>query len=202
MTGLDLALPGQEGTTTAAMPLADRLGTGLATDRPTCRQGTDQGPRPEAVRHGLRVQHDSCHTERSSGEWMVREIRFQAMRSRAALGPAASTIEALLTALAVHGHAAASTQHQAMHALLLLSTRVLKQERTARLHTVSARKKSHGPVGMTREAVAAVLSLLDDTVQLVAKRLYGSGWRMMEALRWHVQDIAHQRKRPRRFMFP
>jgi integron integrase len=111
------------------------------------------------------------------------------MRSRAELFPAAPKIEVFLTDLAVRGNVAAATQNQAMHALVFLYKRVLKQALPGRINAVRADKKVTVPVVMTRDEVATVLSLLDGTAQLVAKLLYGSGLRSMEAVRLRVKDI-------------
>jgi hypothetical protein len=81
----------------------------------------------DEVRHVLRLHHYSIHTERSYVEWIVRFVRFHAMRSREDLFPAEAKIEAFLTELAVHGEVAPSTQNQAMNALVFLYKRVLKQ---------------------------------------------------------------------------
>jgi site-specific recombinase XerD len=96
--------------------------------------------------------------------------------------------------LAVHGHVAATTQNQAMHALVFLYTRVLHHTMEGHINAVRADKKINAPVVMTREEVAAVLSLMDGTAQLVAKLLYGSGLHIMEAVRLRVKDIDDQMK--------
>src|SRR5919109_3385837 len=128
----------------------------------------------DAVRQVLRLHHYSINTERSYVEWIVRFVRFHGMRSRANLFPAEAKIEAFLTDLAVQGHVAAATQNQAMNALVFLYKRVLHHALEGRINAVRADKKINVPVVMTRAEVAAVLSLLDGTAQLVAKLLYGS----------------------------
>jgi hypothetical protein len=110
----------------------------------------------DEVRQVLRLHHDSMHTKRSSVEWIVRFVRFHGMRSRATLFPAEPTIASCLTALAVPGHVAAATQHQAMKALVCLNTRVLTQAMKGRIHAVRDDKKLNLPVVMTRAAAAAV----------------------------------------------
>jgi site-specific recombinase XerD len=122
-------------------------------------------------------------------EWIVRCVRFHGMRSREDLFPAEPTIESFLTDLEVNGHVAAVTQHQAMHAPVFLYTRVLHHAMEGRINAVRADKKLNVPVVMTRDEVAAVISLLDGTAQLVATLLYGSGLRIMEAVRIRVKDI-------------
>ena len=148
----------------------------------------------DEVRQVLRLHHYSIHTERSYVEWIKRFARFHGMRSRADLFPAEPKIEAFLTDLAVHGRVAAATQNQAMNALVCLYKRVLKQVMDGRIDAVRAAKKINVPVVMTREEVATSLSLLDGTAQLVAKLLYGSGLRIMEAVRLRIKDIDVQMK--------
>src|SRR6266705_622636 len=135
------------------------------------------------VRQVLRLHHYSIHTERASVEWIRRCARFHGLRSRAALCPAEPKIEAFLTDLAVHGNVAATTQNQAMHALVFLYKRALNHALPDRINAIRASKKINVPVVMTREEVAAILALMDGTAQLVAKLLYGSGLRIMEAVR-------------------
>src|SRR5713101_4903892 len=146
------------------------------------------------VRKVLRLQHYSIHTERSYVEWIRRFVRFHGMRSREDLFPAEPKIEAFLTDLAVHGNVAAATQNQAMNALVFLYKRALNQALPDRINAMRARKKINVPVAMTRDEVAAVLALMDGTAQLVAKLLYGSGLRIMEAVRLRVKDIDYQMK--------
>ena len=148
----------------------------------------------EEVRQVLRLHHYSIHTERSYVEWIVWFVRFHGMRSREALFPAEPKIEAFLTDLAVHGNVAAATQNQAMNALVWLYKRVLNHALPGRINAVRADKKLNVPVVMTRDEVAAVISLLDGTAQVVAKLLYGSGLRIMEAVRLRVKDIDYQMK--------
>jgi site-specific recombinase XerD len=127
-------------------------------------------------------------------EWIVRFVRFHGMRSREDLFPAESKIESFLTDLAVHGNVAAATQNQAMNALVFLDKRVLNHALPGSINAPRADKKINVPVVMTREEVAAVISLLDGTAQLVAKLLYGSGLRIMEAVRLRVKGIDFQMK--------
>ncbi len=148
----------------------------------------------EQVRQVLRLHHYSIHTERAYREWIVRYIRFHRMRSRDDLFPAEAQIESFLTDLAVQGNVAAATQNQAMNALVFLYKRVLNHALSGSIDAVRADKKINVPVVMTREEVASVISLLDGTAQLVAKLLYGSGLRIMEAVRLRVQDIDFQMK--------
>ena len=130
----------------------------------------------------LRLDHSSLHTEHSSVEWIVRDILVHRMRSRDDLFLPEPTIEACLTDLAVPGNGAAATEHHAMKALVFLYTRVLNQALSGRIKAVCADKQINVPVVRTREAVARVMALLDGAAPLVAKMLYGSGLRLMEAV--------------------
>jgi integron integrase len=156
-----------------------------------------RNPQPkllDEVRQVLRLHHYSIHTERSYVEWIVRFVRFHRMRSREDLFPAEPKIESFLTDLAVHRNVAAATQNQAMNALVFLYKRVLTHALPGNINAVRADKKINVPVVMTREEVAAVISLMDGTAQVVAKLLYGSGLRIMEAVRLRVKDIDYQMK--------
>jgi integron integrase len=148
----------------------------------------------DEARKVLRLHHYSIHTERSYVEWIVRFVRFHGMRSRQDLFPAEPKIEAFLTDLALHRHVAAATQNQAMNALVWLYKRVLNHAMAGHINAVRAHKKITVPVVMTRDEVAAVLSLMHGTSQVVAKLLYGSGLRIMEAVRLRVKDIDYQMK--------
>ncbi len=148
----------------------------------------------DEVRQVLRLRHYSIHTERSYVAWIVRFVRFHGMRSRADLFPAEPKIEVFLTDLAMRGNVAAATQNQAMNALVFLYKRVLDHALEDRIDAVRADKKHNVPVVMTREEVAAILSLMEGTTQAVAKLLYGSGLRIMEAVRLRVKDIDFQMK--------
>jgi integron integrase len=148
----------------------------------------------DQVRQYLRLHHYSIHTERSYVDWIVRFIRFHRMRSRDDLFPAEPKIEVFLTHLAMEGNVAPATQNQAMNALVFLYKRVLRQPMEGSINAVRAYKKVNVPVVMTRDEVAAVISLLEGTPQLVAKLLYGSGLRIMEAVRLRVKDVDFQMK--------
>jgi integron integrase len=76
-----------------------------------------------------------------------------------------------------------------MNALIFLYKRVLKLSMEGDINAVRADRKVNVPVVMTREEVAAVISLMNGTPQLVAKLLYGSGLRIMEAVRLRIQDV-------------
>jgi len=116
------------------------------------------------------------------------------MRSREDLANGESKIETFLTDLAVNGKVAPSTQNQAMNALVFLYRQVLKAPLEEKIDAVRADRKVNVPVVLTREEVAKVVSLLDGEAQTIVKLLYGSGLRIMEAVRLRVKDMDFQMK--------
>jgi integron integrase len=110
------------------------------------------------------------------------------MRLREELSPAEPKIELFLSDLAVKGHVAASTQNQAFNALLFLYREVVHQE-LENIQAVRADRPARVPVVLTVEEVKKVILAMNGMPQLVVKLLYGSGLRLMEALRLRVKDL-------------
>jgi integrase len=149
------------------------------------------GPRLlDEVRSVMRRLHYSIHTERSYCDWIARYVRFHRMQSREALLSAgAPEVEVFLTHLAEDGRVAASTQNQAMNALVFLYKRVLERPLDGRIDAARANKEPRVPVVLTREDVARVLPLVHGQAGLVVRLLYGSGLRITEAVRLRVLDV-------------
>lgn len=143
----------------------------------------------DEVRDIMRLRHYSIHTERSYCAWIRKFVHFHNMKSRDDLAGGEKKIESFLTHLAVHGDVTASTQNQAMNALVFLYRKVLKQNLGEGINAVRSNKKLNIPVVMAREETARVLSLMSGTPQLIAKLLYGSGLRISEAIRLRIKDI-------------
>jgi integron integrase len=143
----------------------------------------------EQVRDVMRLHHYSIHTERSYVEWITRYVHFHGMKRREDLEGGEAKIEVFLTDLAVRGHVAPSTQNQAMNALVFLYKKVLKTPLDEAINAVRADRKVNVPVVLTREEVARVLPLVEGVAHLVVKLLYGSGLRIMEAVRLRVKDV-------------
>jgi len=141
----------------------------------------------DEVRHFMRLHHYSIHTERAYCDWIKRFVRYHGMTGRRDLQAGETKIEAFLTHLAIDLGVSPSTQNQAMNALVFLYKKVIKQALDEEINAVRAPKKIHVPVVMSREEVAQVITLMEDTAQLVVKLLYGK--RIMEAVRLRVQDI-------------
>lgn len=148
----------------------------------------------DEVRDAMRLLHYSIRTERSYCDWIKRYIHFHKMTSRDDLHDGEGKIEAFLTHLAVEENLASSTQNQAMNALVFLYKKVLKQPLEQRINAVRARKKVNVPVVMSREEVGKIIALMNGVPQIVVKLLYGSGLRIMEAIRLRVQDIDFEYK--------
>ena len=93
------------------------------------------------------------------------------------------------TDLAVRGKVAASTQNQAMNALVFLYRKVLEKPLDEVIDAVRAERKVNVPVVLTREEVSRVIAVMEGAPQLIVKLLYGSGLRILEAVRLRVKDV-------------
>lgn len=140
----------------------------------------------DRVRDAIRVRHYSIRTEEAYAGWILRFLRFHHMRHPASMG--AEHVNAFLTNLATEGDVAASTQSQALSALLFLYKHVLDDPLPWIDDLVRARKPRRLPVVMTRDEVRRILGELSGRPRLVVSLLYGSGLRLMEALRLRVKD--------------
>jgi integron integrase len=141
----------------------------------------------DQVREQIRLKHYSIRTERVYCEWIRRFIRFHQYRHPSEMG--AAEVEAFLSDLAVRRNVSASTQNQALAALLFLYKQVLKLELSWLGEVVRAKKPQRLPVVLTVEEVQAVLAQLQGELWLIASLLYGSGMRLMEVLRLRVKDV-------------
>jgi integron integrase len=147
----------------------------------------------DQVREVLRLRHYSIRTEQSYCDWIRRYIRFHRMKTREELLPGTAKVEAFLSDLAIHGQVAAATQDQAFNALLFLYREVL-HEPFEQVKAVRAKRPVRVPTVLTAEEVKRVIQAMTGTPQLVAKLLYGSGLRLMEALRLRVKDLDFEMK--------
>jgi len=145
----------------------------------------------DQVREQIRLRHYSIRTEAVYVEWVKRFIRFHKYRHPQEMG--APEVEAFLSDLAVRRDVSASTQNQALSAILFLYKQVLQIELPWMDGVIRARRPQRLPVVLTREEVASVLAQLDGTLWLIASLLYGSGMRLMEVLRSRVKDVEFAR---------
>src|SRR5256712_10298575 len=139
------------------------------------------------VRAVLRTKHDSRRTEEAYVYWVQRYVRFHGVRHPAELGE--REVARFLSDLAVRGRVAASTQNQALSALLFLHRDVLGRDVGELDQLVRAKRPARLPVVLFRAEVKAVLGRLGGTTWLVASLLYGSGLRLLECLRLRVKDV-------------
>jgi integron integrase len=141
----------------------------------------------DLVRAALRTRHYSIRTEEAYVGWIRRFVVFHGKRHPDEMGEA--EINAFVSDLATRGRVAASTQTQALSALLFLYREVLGRPVESLGAVVRAKRPERLPVVLTRDEVRAVLARLDGTPLLVATLLYGTGVRLMECLRLRVKDV-------------
>ncbi len=141
----------------------------------------------DQVRAACRVKHLSLRTEQAYVGWIRRYVYFHHLRHPAEMG--AAEVQAFLTHLAVDRQVAASTQNQALNALVFLYKTVLARPLGDLSEVVRAKRPQRLPVVLTRDDVATVLQHVRPPHRLVARLLYGSGLRLIEALRLRVKDL-------------
>ena len=141
----------------------------------------------EQMRVVIRARHYSLRTEETYLGWVKRFILFHGKRHPRDMG--AQEVQQFLVHLAVEGHVAASTQSQALSAILFLYQQVLQHDIGWLHDVVRAKQPQRLPVVLTRDEVAAVLRHLSGTPWIMATLLYGAGLRLMECIRLRVKDI-------------
>ncbi len=140
----------------------------------------------DRVRDAIRLKHYSIRTEQAYVNWIKRYIYFHGVRHPAEMG--APEIQAFLTHLAVDQNVAASTQNQALSALLFLYKEVLKRD-LGPIDALRAKKPKRLPTVLTKEEVRRVFQHMSGIHLLIARLLYGSGLRLMEGVRLRVKDL-------------
>jgi integron integrase len=145
----------------------------------------------DQVRTVARVKHFSLSTERSYVGWIRRFILYH--HKQHPKNMAEAEIRQFISHLAVDANISASTQTVALSALLFLYRDVLKKDLPYITNIERAKASKRLPVVFTRREVQAVLARLNDTPHLIACLLYGSGLRLMEAVRLRVKDIDFER---------
>jgi len=145
----------------------------------------------DQVRDAIRLKHYSYRTEQAYVGWIKRYIYFHDVRHPSEMG--APEVESFLTHLAVKDHVAASTQNQALSALLFLYREVLHQE-LGPVDALRAKRPKRLPTVLTKDETLRLIGCLSGTHQLMAKLIYGSGIRLMECLRLRVKDLEFERR--------
>jgi site-specific recombinase XerD len=152
--------------------------------------GPAEPPKPrllDRVRAAVRLRHYSRQTEKAYVGWTRRYILFHGKRHPAEMG--APELTRFLSSLAVDRRVAASTQNQALSALLFLYGNVLELDVPWLDGIVRAKRPQRLPIVLTRDEVRALLRPLQGVPRLMAFLLYGSGLRLLECCRLRVQDI-------------
>jgi integron integrase len=141
----------------------------------------------DQLRHALELGHYSPTTADADVGWARRFILFHRKRHPRTMGP--GEVTAFLSSLVSDRAVSASTQNQALAALLFLYGHVLGVALGPLPEVAHARRPARLPAVMTREEAAAVLSKLDGTPKLMASLLYGSGLRLLECARLRIKDV-------------
>lgn len=144
----------------------------------------------DRVRDALRVRHYAIRTEDAYAYWVKRFVLFHGKRHPDDMGEA--EVNAYLTHLAVEGGVAASTQNQALSALLFLYAHVLGRPLN-QLRVVRAARPDRLPVILSRDEVRAVLDRMTGVPRLVGLLMYGGGLRVLEAVRVRVHHLDFDR---------
>jgi integron integrase len=148
-------------------------------------------PRPpkllNRVRAAIRVRHYSIRTEQAYLRWIERFIRFSGTRHPLTLGSA--EVGAFIDHLAVEKRVSASTQNQAVAAILFLYDEVLGCKVAWLGEIIHAKRPHRIPAVLTQEEIRALIVQMHGVPQLVIRMLYGSGLRLLEVLRLRVKDV-------------
>jgi integron integrase len=141
----------------------------------------------DQARQAARLQHLSLRTEQAYVGWIRRFVRFHGTRHPRELG--GEHVRDFLSHLAMERDVAASTQNQALAALVFLYRNVLDAPLPELDQVERARKPARLPVVLSREEVRAVLAELHGVHAVVGGLLYGAGLRLLEALRLRIKDV-------------
>jgi integron integrase len=145
----------------------------------------------EVAQERIRTRHLAFRTEQAYLHWIRRYVKYPERRHPRDMGPV--EVEMFLTHLAVEARVAASTQNQALQALLFLYRHVLDIELPWLQNVTRAVRPKRLPVVLSRDEVRLVLSHLEGTCWLIASLLYGGGLRLMEGIRLRVKDLVFER---------
>lgn len=142
----------------------------------------------DQVRETLRYYHYARSTEKTYCQWILRYVYFyDKKRHPKEMGD--REVESFLSHLATHGKVAASTQRQALNALVFLYRDVLQIPLDRSIAPIRAKRKRHPPTVLTENEVERILAQMKGTHLLMARLIYGTGIRLMECIRLRIQDI-------------
>ena len=143
----------------------------------------------DPVRAKIRIKYDSIRTEQAYVDWIRRYILFHGKRHPQEMGK--PEVEQFLSHLAVGRNVAASTQNQALSAILFLYKEVLEKDIGWLDNMERAKRPARLPVVLTAAEVRAVPAHLEGRPRLMANLLSGAGLRLMACVRLRVKDLAH-----------
>ena len=141
----------------------------------------------DQVRDAVRLKHYAYRTEQSYVDWVRRYILFHNKTHPKDMGE--NEVQEFLTYLASERKVSASTQNQALSALIFLYRNVLHKELDLQTRLITAKRSTHLPTVLTPTEVHNILQYVKDTAGLITSLLYGSGMRLQECLRFRVKDI-------------
>jgi integron integrase len=145
----------------------------------------------DQTRDKIRVKHYSYKTEMCYVDWMKQFILFNNKRHPLEMG--IPEIEKFITYLATVRHVSASTQNQALYAILFLYREVLGIE-IGSVNAIRAKKTIHVPTVLTHTEAMNVIMHMTGVYRIIAQILYGSGLRLMECMRLRIKDVDFERK--------
>jgi integron integrase len=192
----------REGKRCGAMTAGEGLGSDSGEVRPSRREApapptvTDSSKSsPDWRQHAIRVirvRKYSYRTEQSYVEWLARFARFVQGADLARFG--ATEVRAFLDDLAVRGKVSASTQRQALNALVFYYREVLERDLGDFSDYRRATGRTHLRTSMTHAECEKFLAAVEPSMKLLIGVLYGSGLRLMECLRLRVHDLDLERR--------
>jgi len=142
----------------------------------------------DQVREVLRYHHYAYRTEQTYCTWILRYIHhFGGKTHPKMLG--ANDVERFLSHLATEGQVSASTQRQALNALVFLYRDVLDKPLVSEIAPVRSKRKQRPPTVLTQMEVQRLLTAMEGKHALMAKLLYGGGLRLLECIRLRIQDV-------------
>ncbi len=163
----------------------------LASGYPAKRTAIMEKKLLDQVRDELRLKHYSINTEKSYVDWIRRYILFHNKKHPKEMG--ASDIKQFLTYLALDQKVSASTQNQALNAVVFLYKYILNQELGNFADSVRAKRRFYVPTVLTSAEAAKILAPLQGVYKIIAQLLYGSGLRLFECLQLRIHDLDIER---------
>ena len=148
----------------------------------------------DQVREVLRYHHYAYRTEQTYCQWILRYIRFFGSKTHPC-DLNAQHVERFLSDLVVRDEVSASTQSQALNAIVFLYREVLDLPLEGKIMPIRSKKKPMLPTVLGKKEIKEFFQHIEGTHALMAKIMYGSGLRLMECVRLRIKDVDFDRKR-------